>query len=711
MPSLPAFARLDGDGISMVLDLRSHAAALAYFGVSLPLAEDLAGLCDAMRRGRHASQPDQPAPRSLLAYSGDGHLCAPAIIIERAGHTLPVRPELVMVTHAAACLSLDFSDRALGISVKIELAILPGGVVEFKTQLRNDGDQPLGVVSLASVSLPLPSWASHVVRYAGRWAAEMQQQRRPLEQGAITSTSYGGRPGFGGGSWIRIEGGDTSELQGDAMAAHLAWSGDHVLGVERNADGDATLTMAARLELGEVLLAPGQMFSAPRALVAFSAQGIAGLRHAFHAHVLGAVVPEAAVSRPRKVHLNSWEALAFDQSLTKVCALAERAAALGVERFVLDDGWFAGRRDDTSSLGDWAADPEIFPDGLGPLIGHVRQLGMDFGLWVEPEMVSPDSALYRAHPDWCLHLPDHPLPDYHGLTQRNQLVLDLTRAEVSDHLFAVLDRLLSDCSIDYLKWDHNRDLFPLAGKGYAQVIALYALLDRVRAAHPHVEIESCASGGGRVDLEIMRRCSRFWASDNNDPVERLRINAGWFDFLPMCIAGNHVGPSPNPITGRQVAMDFRAKVAMFGHMGVEADPGMMSADDRECLAAHIALYKQWRCVLHEGRLWRLAPAASGVHALLAMREGRGLALIAQTRQADTYDMPHIRFAGLDDDARYLVGLVPPWCKKAQAQLAQARLWADGIVLSGRALRVAGISLPLKYPETAWLVSLECLADR
>lgn len=700
MSSFPAFARLDGDGVSMVLDLRANAAELAYFGVSLPFAEDLAGLCDAMRRGRHASQPDQPAPRSLFPYAGDGHLSAPAIIVERGGHMCPAQPRLVKVTEAAARLCLDFSDPALGLSVQIEIAILTGGVVAFRTLVRNVGDQPFGVVSLASVTLPLPSWASHAVCYAGRWSAEMQQQRRPLDQGSITSASYGGRPGFGGGNWIRIEADDTAELQGDALAAHLAWSGDHVLGVERNADGDATLTMAARLDIGEILLAPGEMFSAPCALVAISAQGIARLRHAFHAHVLGAVVPHAAASSPRKVHLNSWEALAFDQSLAKLCALAERAAAIGVERFVLDDGWFAGRRDDTTSLGDWVADPGVFPDGLDPLIDHVRQLGMDFGLWVEPEMVSPDSALYRAHPDWCLHLPHH-----QRLTQRNQLVLDLTRAEVSEHLFSCLDRLLSQHRIDYLKWDHNRDLFPLAGKGHAQVIALYALLDRLRAAHPHVEIESCASGGGRVDLEIMRRCSRFWASDNNDPVERLRINAGWFDFLPMRIAGNHVGPSPNPITGRQVAMDFRAKVAMFGHMGVEADPGMMSAQDRACLAAHIALYKQWRDVLHEGRLWRLAPAASGVHALLAMRGDRGLALIAQTRQADTYDVPHIRFAGLDDDARYLVSLLPPWCEKAQAQLAQARHWADGIVLSGQALRVAGMSLPLQYPETAWLVSL------
>ena len=701
MSSLPPFARLDGDDFSLVLDLRAAAAEPVYFGPSLPLAENLASLCDVLRRGPHASQPDRPAPRSLLPWAGDGHLCAPSIVVQQNGRPLTPRMPLVAITQREGGLCLQHRDDALGLSVQIELTIVHGGLVEFSTQLHNQGTQPIGLISLASLTLPLPSWATHMVRYAGRWSGEMQQQRLALHQGAITSASYGGRPGFGGGNWVRIETAGTGELHGDALAAHLAWSGDHVLSVECNADGDATLTMAARLEPGEIMLAPGDTFCPPRAVIAVSAQGIASLRHAFHAHVLGAVVPDTAASTPRKVHLNSWEALAFDQSLEKLCALADRAAALGVERFVLDDGWFAGRRDDTTSLGDWVADPAIFPEGLDPLIDHVRRSGMDFGLWVEPEMVSPDSALYRAHPDWCLHLPDHS-----RLTQRNQLVLDLTRPEVSGYLFACLDRLLADHAIAYLKWDHNRDLFPLAAKGHAQVVALYALLDRLRTAHPQVEIETCASGGGRVDLEILERCSRFWASDNNDPIERLQINAGWFDFLPMRIAGNHVGPSPNPITGRQVAMDFRAKIAMFGHMGVEADPGAMSAEDRQCLAAHIALYKQWRDVLHAGRLWRLSPADAGVHALLAMHEGRGIALIAQTRQAATYDVPHIRFPGLEDDALYRVALLPPYCEKAKGQLSQARTYTEGTVLSGRALRLAGISLPLQYPETAWLVSIE-----
>ena len=328
---------------------------------------------------------------------------------------------------------------------------------------------------------------------------------------------------------------------------------------------------------------------------------------------------------------------------------------------------------------------------------------MDFGLWVEPEMVSPDSDLYRQHPDWCLALPGQPRP-----TQRHQLVLDLSKAEVTDHVFSQLDALLRPGNIAYLKWDHNRELFPLAARGQAQALAHYALLDRLRAAHPAVEIETCASGGGRVDLGILQRCSRFWASDNNDPIERLAINLGWFQFLPPRVAGNHVGPSPNPITGRQSSMHFRARVALFGHMGVEADPRRMPAPDFAMLQQHIAFYRDWRHVLHAGT-WSIPECSEpGVYGWLAMHEGRGLALAAQTRLAGTYDVPALRFTTLNPNARYRVKLPEPWPEKAQRYLAPPEQWREGVVLSGAALGTTGLALPLAQPETAWLVTLEQL---
>lgn len=703
LTTLPKAIRCDKHGTCLIFDLRRGAAELVYVGPSLPDGEDPCALADAQRRGRHESQPDSPPLRSILPHDGWSDSSSAAITLQRDGAPLALRFALENAVQTDDGVSFGYLDKNNDIQIELHWQIAASGIVESKACLQNTGVRAFGLVELSSLTLPLPGWATHATRYAGRWAAEMQQSRVKIEQGEFGSASFGGRPGFGGGNWIRIESADLSEYHGHEIAAHLAWSGDHRLRVEANADGDATLFLLARLEPGEIIVRPGESWTPPRALFAVSDKGVAPNRHAFHHFALAETLPQSGLATPRKVHLNSWEALGFDLDMTKLKALAVDAAELGVERFVLDDGWFKGRRSDNSSLGDWFPDTSTFPHGLTPLIHHVRGLGMDFGLWVEPEMVSPESELYRAHPDWCVHVPGQPRP-----TQRNQLVLDLTRTEVSAYLFARLDGLLSENAIAYLKWDHNRDLFPLAGKGYAQVVALYALLDRLRAAHPDVEIETCASGGGRIDFEILRRCDRFWASDNNDAIERLRINAGWFDFLPLRAAGNHVGPSPNPITGRRLSMDFRAKVAMFGHMGVEANPAGMSDGERASLSTHIALYKEWRTLLHGCELWKVETDLPGVFGWLARSGTKGLALIAQTAQSSDFGLSPVRFPGLDRSRRYRVRLVDPWPSRGAEYLASPECFRDGIELSGVALGEIGLALPLSRPETAWLVSLEMI---
>ncbi len=653
-------------------------------------------LIQAQRRGRHESQPDRPIPPSLLPQSGKGYLGAPAVELMRSGRLLTTDLTMRSFDRLDDSVTFNFVDEGQRVEIALAWQIAKSGVVVSQATLTNCGTEPLTVVSFASLTLPLPDWARTLVRHSGRWAGEMQAERVSLPAGAVVIDSRGGRPGFGGGQWVWLEDIAATEGTGRVLGAHLAWSGDHVTRIERNADGEAVLMMSSRFEPGEIELQPGECFNTAEALFRFTDQGRASVSHAFHAHV-----PLSA--GPRKVHLNSWEALAFDMDLSRLKVLADDAAALGVERFVLDDGWFAGRRDDRTSLGDWRPDPLLFPSGLGPLIEQVHKRGMDFGLWVEPEMVSPDSDLYRAHPDWCLHSPCGDRP-----TQRHQLVLDLTIAEAADHLFDSIDRLLRNQPIAYLKWDHNRDLFPLAGKGHAQTLALYALLDRLRVAHPTVEIETCASGGGRVDFAMLTRCARYWPSDNNDAIERLRINQGWFRFLPPRVTGNHVGPSPNPITGRRVDMDFRSKVAMFGHMGVEADPSAMPEEDRAILASHIALYKQWRSVLHEGRLSEIVCDAPGIFGWLAWRGDLGLALAAQTQFGGDFNAPPVRLIGLEQERRHRVRLLDPWPAKASRYLPAADAWREGLTLSGRALAEVGLALPLTHPETAWLIAVEAL---
>jgi alpha-galactosidase len=622
----------------------------------------------------------------------------PAVALSEAGRRLDTDLGLADWRCEGGSITLTFADEQLGITLLLDWRIDAHGVLACRASITNLSARALTLGALASLALPMPQRFTEMTSYQGRWAGEMREHRRTIAPGGFARASAIGKPGFTGGNWLLLH-----AACGETLAAHLAWSGDYETAIECDivgaADGRARLQMGARLEPGEIALAPGESFEAPAALLARGASRDA-VAQAFHAHLRDGVIAPGTSKAVRKVHLNSWEALGFDLSENSLFALVDRAAELGVERFVLDDGWFAGRRSDRTSLGDWFVSPDIFPQGLGPLIERIRQAGMDFGLWVEPEMVSPGSDLYRAHPDWCLHIEGRERG-----TMRGQLVLDLTKPEVTRYLAERLGALLSEYDIAYLKWDHNRDLFPLAGKGTAQTQALYALLDRFRG---RVEIEACSSGGGRIDAGILARTDRVWPSDNNDAIERLRILPAWSQFLPLEVLGSHVGPSPNPITGRRLAMDFRAKVALFGHMGVEADPARMSDGERASLAAHIALYKKWRGVLHAGRLFRIEHADEGISGLMALHEGRGLALVAQTQFSPVFDAAPVRLPGLDPHALYRVTLPEPWPSRGAPFLADPESWREGLVLSGRALGEHGLALPLTRPETAWLIALETI---
>jgi alpha-galactosidase len=697
--------RLDGETLTLVFSLeRDGATDLVYCGARLPTGEDFASLASGTARGRHESQPDVPPEAGLLPEEKHGLATSPAIAVRRGGARLATDLRLAEWQADDRAITLTLRDDAAGIEARLAWRIGAGDMVCCSVTLTNKGSEALEVEHLAALALSVPPRFSEVTSFAGRWASEMHEHRRPVAPDGLTRQSRSGKAGFDGGNWLLLHADD------EALGAHLAWSGDFVTRLDCDTGGAgkgaAVLQLAAAWDPGEVVLAPCESFATPEAVFTIAANRSA-LAQAFHAHLRSDVLPARAQWSPRRVHCNSWEALGFGLSEDRLIRLAEDAASLGIERFVLDDGWFGGRRNDRTSLGDWWPSPAIFPNGLGPLIAHVHACGMDFGLWVEPEMVSPDSELYRAHPDWCLHLPGQ-----ERRTMRQQLMLDLTREEVSDYLFAALDRLLAEHAIAYLKWDDNRTMFPASGAAgpvrYRYTLALYALLDRLRAAHPHVEIESCASGGGRIDCGILARTERVWPSDNNDGLERARIMAAWSQFLPLEVLGNHVGPSPNPITGRRHAMDFRAKVALFGHMGVEADPARMDAAERASLAAHIALYKDWRRVLHQGTLWRLEHPDPKVFAQMVTHGGKGLALVVQTAFSPAFDGAPLRLAGLERDARYRVRLPEPWPDKARRYLARAEQWREGLTISGAALMGHGLAVPLTHPETAWLIALERL---
>jgi alpha-galactosidase len=538
---------------------------------------------------------------------------------------------------------------------------------------------------------------------SGRWTREFQANRYPLHMGAVvrenrfghttsesSPTIFAGEPGF-------------TESRGEVWAAHLAWSGNHGLRAELSPDGHGFLQAAELLLPGEVILARGQAYAAPAIHAAYSASGLTELSGAFHA--FARTLPGRPVTA-RKVLLNTWEAVYMDHDQAALMALADRAAEVGVERYVLDDGWFRGRDDDRAALGDWYADEVKYPDGLGVLVDHVTGLGLEFGLWVEPEMVNPDSDLFRAHPDWILAV-----DGYEPILSRHQLVLDLGRDEVYTYLLERLDALLSGFAIRYLKWDMNRHLVQAGHHGrpgvHRQTLRLYELLDELRRRHPGVEIESCASGGARADLGILRRTQRVWVSDCNDALERQQIQRGFSYVFPPEVMGAHIGPPRSHTTDRVHTLAFRAATAFFGHLGLEWDLVAASEADRAGIAQVIAAHKQVRCLLHTGTVVRADhpdPSAL-VHGVVASDGSEAVfAYVQLASSATTVPLP-ARLPGLDPSRRYRVDrILLPGDEHRPGKL-RPDWWDAGFVADGATLSSVGLAMAIHHPQSATLLHL------
>ena len=408
--------------------------------------------------------------------------------------------------------------------------------------------------------------------------------------------------------------------------------------------------------------------------------------------------------------LNTWEAVYFDHDLTRLKALADTAARIGVERFVLDDGWFGGRRDDTSSLGDWFVSPDMWPDGLGPLVDHVTSLGMEFGLWFEPEMINEDSDLFRAHPDWVLGPADRLPP-----RARHQQVLDVARPKAAEYLFDRIDALVKQCRISFIKWDHNRDLVDAVHDGRAgvhvQTLAVYALMDRLKKSNPGLEIESCSSGGARVDLGVLEHTDRFWTSDCNDALERQHIQR-WTELLiPPELLGTHVGPPHAHTTGRTHDLAFRAATAFFGHFGIEWDINSADAADQALLAQVIVDHKRLRSLLHTGTVVNgdhPDPAAT-VHGVVAQDRSAAVFCYAQLSMSLPEIPAPAQLVGLDPDRRYrVVPLMPAGPSELIERVPPRWLQAGEVVLTGRLLGSVGLPMPVLRPEQALLLEVQAV---
>ncbi|MEM6713131.1 MAG: alpha-galactosidase, partial [Pseudomonadota bacterium] len=398
--------------------------------------------------------------------------------------------------------------------------------------------------------------------------------------------------------------------------------------------------------------------------------------------------------KPRPVHYNCWEAVYFDHKLPELKNIADRAAALGAERFVLDDGWFGQRDDDTTSLSDWEVDPRKYPDGLGPLIGHVHGLGMSFGIWFEPEMINPDSDLHRVHPEWALGSEDQTLG-------RQQKALNMALQEVRDFIYERMAAILAKYPIDYIKWDHNRVL-PMPDA--AQTRGSYALIDRLRDAFPEVEIESCASGGGRIDFGILSRTHRVWLSDSNDALERLKMQHNAALFLPMAVTGSHVGPRRCHTSGRTLDISFRAWVAAQRHMGFEMDPRELTDEEADVLREVTAWWKRNRDWLTRADILRLDSPDPAVVAEQQLSEdgSRFVAFVGKSGTSAQIAPRPLRLTRLDHEARYEINLINRG-KAAALSRGSPAVKQGPMVVSGSYLLHQGLIMPWSFPETMWVI--------
>ena len=711
------FIILHGSHSSLVLEHHANEAPLwRYWG---PRLTDEASPGTPLREQRPLPSftLDCDQPLTLAPTFGVGWFGQSALLAHRGGRDFAQAFSRCAIEwlEPARRLKVHLSDDVAALRLTVSLLLDANDVLVMHSELSNTGSTPLDVQWLAAGTLPLPPRAHTVRSYAGQHVHEFMLQEDALSRSLWRRENRRGRTSHDcfPGAVVTTPG--ATEHEGLVYGAHLAWSGNHQQTIEWLPDGQYQWQLGEWLAPGEGLLAPGATLRTPEIVATCSAAGLNGLAANFHAELRARLNWPGGVMRPRPVHLNTWEGLYFDVDPEKVKELATAAAKVGIERFVLDDGWFHGRHDDTAALGDWWPDETKFPNGLSDLIAYVNALGMEFGLWVEPEMVNPNSDLFRAHPDWALQLRGRPL-----LTARNQLVLDISRPAAAEYLFDKINALLRAHAIGYLKWDHNRDLttagLPDGQPGYrAQVHAVYALLARLRAAHPGVEIESCSGGGGRIDFAVLRHTHRVWTSDNIDALSRVAIQRGFLQFFPPEVMGAHVGTAPAHTTGRTQTMPFRAAVALPGHLGVELDVRHLSEAETRELQGWIGVYKRLRDRLHHGRVW-LGEAGDG---LLWQAHGDEAAselvlLVYRPAPSSQRYAPTLRLPMLDAGARYrLRQVLPedvqrPAGRHNTAPFFDALNGVDGLVLDGAWLAQSGLPMPRVQAETAFIVHLQKL---
>ena len=611
------------------------------------------------------------------------------------------------VTDSVTCdgvlLTIDAADNVAGLKLRTEVESLPGGSLRIRHILTNTAAGPY-VVETLEVRIPLADNATEIMDFTGRHERERTPQRHTVSDGTWLREGRRGKPSFEGNLIVAGTPG-FSFGSGTVIAVQPAWSGNSTIAVDRSCEDAAAICAGELLLPGEVMLNEGESYETPWIMVTASNHGLDGVAHSLHAW------QRSLPAHPKKqpVTLNVWEAVYMNQDFGVLSDIARKAAALGVERYVLDDGWFHLRRDDHAGLGDWWVDPDVWPNGLGPLADLVHSLGMEFGLWFEPEMVNPDSDLFRAHPDWVMQASERlPMP------HRNQQMLDLTNPEAFSHVLESMSAVLREYPIDYVKWDHNRDLLESGSNQHDgapavhdQTRAFYALLDQLRDRFPNIAWESCASGGGRIDMGVIEHVSRVWTSDMTDALSRQQIQRWTVQSVAPEYMGAHVSAPTSHQSHRTFSLAFRAATAVFFGFGIEWNIRQASEDDLEQLRQWIDWYKKEREFLHSGLFTRLDVADPSVYGYGVVAEDGSRAIIAhvQCDESTSNRGVYLRIPGLDKQTMFSVRWVGPQPPEAALEPLDPASPIGKATISGEMLERVGIWIPRCRPETIRLIEI------
>lgn len=717
-PAPPTSAvHLTAAGVSLILDApERNLPRVAYWGAALGDI-DVAALTSIgvlNTPSFSGGTVDGPAHVSLLTEPSTGWPGSAGLLGSRDGRAWTTAFQVTdhNLTHDAATGTqrstwhAEDTDAALTLTLVVELTA--AGVVQVSATLTNVGEETYQLDHLG-LALPVPRSATEILDFTGRWARERAPQRRPFLVGSHVREAVRGKPGHDS-SYLTIAGPSGFGFRhGDVRAVHVAWSGNQRVTAEKTYTGEQVIRGGEYFHPGEQRLQPGASYTTPTVLGVWSGQGLDGVSARFHEQMR---TRDRYPTTPRPVTINVWEAVYFDHRLDRLVDLADRAADLGVERYVLDDGWFGSRRDDTSGLGDWQISPDVWPgDTLRQLADHVHSRGMEFGIWFEPEMINPDSELARNHPEWVLK-PQGRMPR----EARQQQVLNLAHPDAYAYVLDAMSTVIADLNVDYIKWDHNRDLLESGSQQtgtafvHEQTLAAYRLLDDLRARFATLEIESCSGGGARMDWGILQRTDRVWASDCIDAHERQAIQRWTTLMVPPELMGSHVGDGRAHTTGRMHDLDYRAGTALFGHFGIEWDLAKAADDDVERLRGWIDRYKQMRPLLHGGTVVRAdtgdAAGSDGdailVHGVVSPQQDDALFAIVATDRPDSWPIGRLTLPGLDPQVTYRVSV--EFAPDAMAEVRrQPGWWKQPVEVSGAVLGQVGLYAPELNPDTLALV--------